>query len=413
MDDFKRPSVNRVPQAQKPAQPLSPGQGTAVRQAPQQSNQELGSTPVQSAPIVSQPAPQPIENTTVSSGASSKKSKKKKVIIVLGSLVVVILAALGTIYAWYSMQLGAVNATDTTKRVVKIERNSTPKTIATQLKEEGVIKDKEAFLFYTRIKGVQNNLQAGTYRLAPSETTPEIVEHLSNGKVDTFNITFLPGHRLSDSRKVFIEAGYSETEVDAAFSKQYSSPLFEGKPASADLEGYIYGETYTFGTDTSVEAILEHIFTLFNDVIVKNDLKNRFAKHGLSLYEGITLASIVQKEAGSTPDDMAQISQVFHTRLKQGMELGSDPTYQYAADKMGVPRDTKLESPYNTRINPGLPPGPIAAPGEKALIATASPASGNYVYFLSGDDNVTYFSRTLQEHEANIRNHCQQKCQIL
>lgn len=407
MDDFRRPPVNRSPQPQPLKQPLKPGHRTSITPDGPDSMGSLSETPTQNTP-----APQPIENPANVTN-TPKRSKKKNLLIILGALLIVALAAMGALYVWYSMQLGAVNSSDTTKRVVTIESGSTPKVIATQLESEGVIKDSEAFLLYTRIRGVQNNLQAGTYRLSPSETTPEIVEHLSKGKVDTFNITFLPGNRLSDNRNALIKAGYTEKEVDAALNKQYRSPLFDGKPATADLEGYIYGETYTFGTDTSVEAILEYTFTLFNEVIVKNDLKNRFAQHGLSLYEGITLASIVQKEAGSTPDDMAQISQVFHTRLKQGMELGSDPTYQYAADKMGVPRDTKLQSPYNTRINPGLPPGPIAAPGEKALIATASPASGNYVYFLSGDDNVTYFSRTLQEHEANIRNHCQQKCQIL
>lgn len=407
MDDFRRPPVNRAPQPQSLKQPLKPGHQTGIAPDGPASMGLLSETPAQNTP-----APQPIENPATVTN-TPKRSKKKNLLIIVGALLIVALAAMGALYAWYSMQLGAVNSSDTTKRVVTIEFNSTPKIIATQLESEGLIKDSKAFLFYTRIQGVQNNLQAGTYRLSASETTPEIVEHLSKGKVDTFDITFLPGNRLSDNRNALIKAGYTEKEVDAALNKQYRSPLFDGKPATADLEGYIYGETYTFGTDTSVEAILEYTFTLFNEVIVKNDLKNRFAQHGLSLYEGITLASIVQKEAGSTPDDMAQISQVFHTRLKQGMELGSDPTYQYAADKMGVPRDTKLDSPYNTRINPGLPPGPIAAPGEKALIATASPASGNYVYFLSGDDNVTYFSRTLQEHEANIRNHCQQKCQIL
>jgi UPF0755 protein len=95
------------------------------------------------------------------------------------------------------------------------------------------------------------------------------------------------------------------------------------------------------------------------------------------------------------------------------MPLGSDPTYQYAADKMGVPRSTTLDSPYNTRRYPGLPPGPIAVPGEKALVAVVSPAEGDYLYFLSGDDDVTYFSRTFEEHEQNIVTHCQKKCQIL
>ena len=93
------------------------------------------------------------------------------------------------------------------------------------------------------------------------------------------------------------------------------------------------------------------------------------------------------------------------------MNLGSDVTYQYAADKLGVARDTQLDSPYNTRVHKGLPPGPIATPGLSALNAVANPAQTDYLFFLSGDDNVTYFAKTDAEHIANAKAHCRQKCQ--
>ena len=111
--------------------------------------------------------------------------------------------------------------------------------------------------------------------------------------------------------------------------------------------------------------------------------------------------------------DEAGIAQVFYSRLALNMPLGSDVTYQYIADKLGVPRDPNLDSPYNTRKYTGLPPGPISTPGKAALLAVATPATTDYLYFLNGDDNVTYFSKTLDEHEANIKNHCQIKCQAL
>ena len=95
------------------------------------------------------------------------------------------------------------------------------------------------------------------------------------------------------------------------------------------------------------------------------------------------------------------------------MPLGSDVTYQYIADKTGVARDPNLDSPYNTRRYAGLPPGPIATPGLGSLRAVATPAVGDYLYFLSGDDNVTYYSHTLAEHEANISAHCKIKCSTL
>ncbi len=363
----------------------------------------------QTPPAPAAPVPQPITTPI----PLQKKSKKKMLLWSLGGLVAALLLAVGGTFWWYTAQLAPVDSSDMTKRVVTIEAGSTPSQIAEYLAEEQLIRSKTAFLWHARFEGVQNNLQAGAYRLSPSESTPDIVTHLSNGKVDTFDITFLPGATLADNREVLLDVGYSAAEVDAALGKSYNSPLFEGKPASADLEGYIYGETYAFGTGASVESVLEYTFEHFYGVVQKHNLVERYKARGLNLYEGITLASIIQREASSTPGDKPQIAQVFFSRLAINMPLGSDVTYQYIADKTGVPRDVNLDSPYNTRRYTGLPPGPIAAPGEGALQAVAQPAQGNYLYFLSGDDDVTYFSRTFEEHEANIAKHCKIKCQIL
>ena len=401
MDEFRRRPLNRVTRPQGVVSPIS----TAGAQSPVQPSPQ----PVTPPPV----APQPISEIPQSSPSPKKKSWKKITLWSLAGILLVALLTVGGIFWWYNAQLAPVDASNKDKKLVVIESGSTPTQIAQTLKDEALINNPTAFLWYARVNGVQNNLQAGTYRLSPSESTPEIIEHLSSGKVDTFSITFLPGATLADNRKVLIGAGYSEEEVDAALLKSYESPLFAGKPAGADLEGYIYGETYSFGTDTSVEAILEHVFKEFNGVIEENNLVAAYQTQGLSLYEGITLASIIQREASQKGDDMPQIAQVFYSRLSLGMPLGSDVTYQYIADKTGVARDPNLDSPYNTRKYAGLPPGPIASPGKKALLAVAEPATGEYLYFLSGDDNITYFGRTLDEHNANIKNHCQEKCKIL
>jgi UPF0755 protein len=359
-------------------------------------------------------APQPLEDTTTGiTPAPARKPRRKRILWILAAIIVLIGLVCGGAYLWYVQQLSAVNADDTTKQLVKIESGTTPTQIADKLEQSGLVRNATVFLWYSRLNGVQNKLQAGSYRLSPSESTPEIISHIVNGSVDTFSITFLPGSTLAQNRKVLIDAGYSESTVDAALNTSYDSPLFAGKPAGTDLEGYLYGETYTFNTDTSVKAILEKVFEEFYAVVKENDLVDKYADHGLSLYEGITLASIIQREASVGGTDMPQIAQVFYSRYAIGMPLGSDVTYQYIADKMGVARDTNLDSPYNTRRYAGLPPGPIAVPGEKALLATANPAEGDYLYFLSGDDGITYFARTSAEHEANIQNHCQTKCQIL
>ena len=194
-----------------------------------------------------------------------------------------------------------------------------------------------------------------------------------------------------------------------AFAKTYDSPLFDTRPAGKDLEGYIYGETYRFNSGVPVETILQRTFSEYYKVIQDNNLVDKFKSHDLTLYEGITLASIIQREV-SGAEDQKKVAQVFYNRMNQGIQLGSDVTYQYIADKLGLPRDPNLSNPYNTRKYVGLPPGPIASPGLSALIAVASPASTNYLYFLSGDDGITYFSTSEAGHNANILNHCQKGC---
>lgn len=337
--------------------------------------------------------------------------KKKLLWSGLGVLTLLLATALAG-WVWYQAQLTALGSDVNEHVKVTIEEGSTPSQIANLLEEKKVIRNNLAFDIYARFSGAQNQLRAGSYRLTPSESTPEIIGHLVNGSsTDTFDITFLPGATLQENRAVLIKAGYSEQEVDAALRASYDSPLFRGKPASADLEGYIYGNTYTFGSGATVSDILRYTFDTYEDVVDENELVAKFATQGLDLFQGITLASIIQKE--SAGGDEAEIVSVFFNRMREGMVLGSDVTYQYIADKTGVARDPDLDSPYNTRRYPGLPPGPIASPSLDALRGVANPTTSDYYYFLSGDDNITYFARTLEEHERNITDHCKQKCLIL
>lgn len=435
MDDFRRP---RTPQARptRSAGMVNGGANMPVGQpgvAPQDQSRPIAqqesapttgsassATPVQQeSPISNQPvnatampsfAPAPIIDTEP---PKKRPSVLKRILIALGVLVGIGLVIIGATLTWYFMQLQPVDASDTTLKELSIESGQTPTSIANELEAEGLVKSSTAFLWYTRLNGIQNQLQAGIYRISPSESTPDVAAHLTSGSDDMFTVTFLPGATLAENREVLIDAGFGPNEVDLALAADYESPLFEGKPADADLEGYIYGESYTFGSGATVEEVLNYTFAEFYKVVEANQLVDAFAAQGLSLYEGITLSSIVQREAGPHIDDMAQIAQVFYTRLAIGMQLGSDVTYQYIADKLGVPRSTDIDSPYNTRKYTGLPPGPIATAGESALIATANPAEGDYIYFLSGDDDVTYFARTLDQHESNIVNHCQVKCSTL
>lgn len=340
-----------------------------------------------------------------------KSSNKKKLTRFLSAITALLLFAFITAYAWYEWQLTPVT-TDNAKHVrVTILTGSSSTEIADNLKANGVIRSRLAFSVYLKLSGNDNKLKAGSYDLRPSLSTQKIVEHIVSGKDDTFNVTFLPGDTLENGRKMLIGLGYSAAEVDQALQAMYVRPLFASKPSSADLEGYLYGETIRFKVDATIATILNRFFDEYELVIQENKLVDAFKKQGLTLFEGITLASIVQKET-SNPDSQRQVARVFLNRMKIGMNLGSDVTYQYAAKKMGVAPDPKLDSPYNTRIHVGLPPGPIATPGKSALLSVASPADNDYLFFLSGDDNLMHYAKTDEEHARNVANYCKIKCLV-
>lgn len=364
--------------------------------------------------IINLPKPQPI-NSNPSGLLYRKKLIKSRFFWPIIATMTIIISLIAGIAVCYFIQLSPVGGNISDLKKVVIAKGSTSSQIGKQLEQASIIRSAVTFDIYARINGKNNTLQAGTYRLSPAESTPQIIQHLVNGSVDKFKVTFLPGGTLSDAIKTLKKAGYSDNEITTGMSIALgdalasNNPLFAGRPSSADLEGYVFGETYNFNTGVKVQDILKATFTEFDKQIQDNNLVKSFANHGLNLYQGITLASIVQKEASGSKYQ-GQVAQVFYLRLAQGMMLGSDVTYQYIADKTGVARDPNINSPYNTRRFVGLPPGPIATPGLSALKAVANPAEGDYMYFLAGDDGIVYFAHTLDEHESNITNHCKVNC---
>ncbi len=247
----------------------------------------------------------------------------------------------------------------------------------------------------------------------------------------TFDFTIRPGETIYDIKKHLLEldrntnpeseeklANYTETEIDSAFKAQYNYSFLKNRPERATLEGFLYPETHNFYSDSTVSEILEVFLSEMDKVVKENDLEKRYSNLGLSLFEGITLASIVQKEA--SPPDQPTVAQVFLSRLSNGMLLGSDVTVSYALDTVDPSRTIytdnmaalQVDSCYNTRIYSGLPCGPIANPGLSALLAVAEPSDTAYLYFLTGDDGMMYYGYTESEHNQNIYSHCQKLCNV-
>lgn len=411
------------PQIVVPPRPQQVQGGPGQEATPPQSFPEsnfASSVPNQPVAPIGDVPQEPASEPPINTPNPTRPKHMKWIIAVIAILVLGVVAVLG----WYQLALRPPVSGDPTHIRVTITKGSSPSEIGALLEEKKIIRSKLAFDIYTRLKDTRNNLQAGTFSLSPAESTAQIVGHLMAGASEEYEVTFYPGATLNikstsadttpSHRQALQKLGFSDDEITEAFNTSYAADypvLFADKPASADLEGYIYGETYRVASGSTVKQILMRTFDEFEAQIKQENLVELYQQQGLTLYEGITLASIIQREVPND-DDQKQVAQIFFTRLHSGMMLGSDVTYHYAADIRGVPRTHTLDDPYNTRINAGLPPGPIASPGISSLRAGASPASGDYVYFLSGDDDKTYFATTNEEHEANIVNHCAYKCSL-
>lgn len=283
--------------------------------------------------------------------------------------------------------------------------------IAENLKQAGLIRSRTAFRIYTDLNDTKATLQAGSYALSRTMSVAAIVEHLSGGKTDEINITILPGMTLRDLADdtgdgSLVRQGYDAEDIELALTAEYDHPLLRGKPAGVSLEGYIYPETYRVLANADAQALFMRSFDEFYEVLQDHNLPDRLAARGLTLHQGLTLASIIQQEVKDEADQK-QVAQVFLKRLAEDMELGSDPTFIYAAERDGRTPTINYDSPYNTRRNKGLPPGPIGTFNLSALLAVVDPAPGDYLYFAAGDDHVTRFATTLEEHERNVEQYGQ------
>lgn len=419
----------------------------------------LGSSEVQS--IINEPTKLEAESTESPRPDRSLEKPMKKVKRILLSLFILLFLAglFGGGYYWYSLQpVSSANCRfDSAKaaaesnekeansvceyQTIEVTAGESVKEIASSLKRADLIRNPHAFELYARINNLHAKLKAGKYSFRKTMSARAIAKQLVNGVVssDVFNLTILPGtNLLGDKGKSqtgiihqFRTLGYSEEEINQALTKHYDNPVLKGLyadetklsnpeiPAKLALEGYLYGETYQFYNHEKLENVITTILNQFNDVVVSNQLEEKFKARGLSLRQGIILASIIQKEAHT--EDMPGVSMVFQNRLKRGIALGSDVTATYAADITGIDRANAtnadilaVNSLYNTRKFPGLPPGPIAVPSKAALLVVAEPDSSkaSMLYFLTGDDGLMYYSSTDAEHNQKIRDHCQKLCKV-
>lgn len=311
-------------------------------------------------------------------------------------------------------QLETPAGSDDTPVSFVVRPGETAGDIATRLEGRGLISDAELFRRYVQHYGLDAGIEAGEFTLRETMTIPEISQTLQDARRAEQTLVVREGLRLEQVAAVVAE----QTTVDeAAFlelvrtgwrTKAYGSRLVPLLPADATLEGFLFPDTYRLPEMATADDVLERMLTTFDERVTAG-IERTAADHDMGLYEAVTLASIVEREA-VVDEERRVIAGVYQNRLEAGWTLDACPTVQYAlgSNEAWWPpfmlEATSVESPYNTYQNHGLPPGPICSPGLASIKAAAQPADTDYFFFLADctkDDGSHLFAVNEEEHYAN------------
>ena len=289
---------------------------------------------------------------------------------------------------------------------VDITSGTSTRDIRRQLVAAGVVRDELTFRIALWRSGRARLLQAGEYRFANPVSAMAVVDTLARGQVHLRSITFPEGLTRREMAEVFGRSGFGPAEAFLAASER-AELIAALDPAATDLEGYLFPETYALPRNAVADDLVEAMVAQFARSF-DADLRAEAAARDLSVREVVTLASLIQKETGLDAERPV-VSAVYTNRLERRMPLQCDPTVIYALRLAGLydgnlTRDNlQFDSPYNTYRYPGLPPGPIAAPGLADLRAAVRPADVAHLYFVSRNDGSHVFADALSEHNRNVR----------
>jgi UPF0755 protein len=307
--------------------------------------------------------------------------------------------------------------TDSTPILFTVAPGELPADVAGHLQDQGLIKDADLFVKWVKYLHVGGKIQAGDFVLRRNMTADEIIEALQHGRAKTVTFTIRPGWRAEEVAEYLSTAGLSNYGKDQFLQSikngKFDNTFLQDRPkaASTSLEGYLFPETYNVPFDTSVDGLLTLVLGTF-DQRVTDSMRKQAAASKMTLYEVVTLASIVEREA-AVPDERPLIASVYLNRLKKKQLLQADPTVQYAlgyqtASKqwwkspISLDEYQNVKSPYNTYMNAGLPPGPICSPSLDSIRAVLEPAQTDYLFFLGKGDGSHVFSKTYEEHQQNM-----------
>lgn len=324
----------------------------------------------------------------------SNKSYSLRFLALLGLAAAV---GLGSVL-WWRDAVSAVDREDSTPQIFVVKRGEGVKSIAARLASSGLIRSPTGFYLLVKLMRIDGDLQAGDFRLNPSMDAASIARELTHGTLDVW-VTTLEGWRVE--------------EVAAKLTKELDIP--ESEFVKVAREGYMFPDTYLIPRDATVGAVAS-LFTTTFEKKVDETLRADAKKTGLPFDEVMTLASIVERE-GRTDEDRPVIAGILRKRLEADWPLQADATVQYALGYQGGEKtwwkkyltedDKKVRSAFNTYVNTGLPPHPIANPGLSSIKAVMYPKETDYWYYLHDPEGGVHYAKTLEEHNRNIAQYLQ------
>ena len=284
------------------------------------------------------------------------------------------------------------------EKIVLIERGMSLRLVAERLEQNTVITDPNLFMILARFYRQGKSIKAGEYNFTTSLRPTEVLDMLQEGKIFLRAATIPEGYPALQIAELLDTLGFAKK---ARFLQLVSekSLILALKVEADNLEGYLFPNTYYIHRGMTEEEIIQEMVQKFWQVL-SQDRQAEIRQQGFTIHAMVTLASIIEKEA-RVAAERELISAVYHNRLKLKMKLDSDPTVIYGLNNFDgnlTKTDLQTDSPYNTYLHPGLPPGPIANPGEASLLAAIRPANVKYLYFVSRNDGTHEFSENYHDH---------------
>ncbi|MFH1088228.1 MAG: endolytic transglycosylase MltG [Patescibacteria group bacterium] len=346
-------------------------------------------------------------------------------IIIAAITIVVLISVAG--WLWVSVNL---SAPEDESRLVDftVVSGSSVETIASNLKQDNIIRNSTAFTLYVRWQGLSAQIQAGDYQLDASQDADVIARALSSGEALTNEIAItipeglsnaelseLLAQEFADFSETFSDTDKNQAILTGSFinelqrtmppqlsNQPLDSRYFDLKPSENTLEGFFFPDTYRFFKDATPTEVAVRMLSNFN-LQIDDELQAQIEASERTFYEILVMASILEKEL-ITSEDRRIAADLFWRRLDIGMALQSDATVNYVTGKSELRPsfdDLETTSPYNTYQNVGLPPGPICNPGLDAIEAALNPTPNDFFYYLTDSDNITRWGRNLEEHNDN------------